>query len=957
VENFCKWTKAYLDSKGPQHRLVFLVDEVGQFIGTDSHLMLNLQTITEELGTLCQRRAWVMVTSQEDMDSVLGELPKAKRHDFSKIQGRFFPPLSLSSANVDEVIQSRLLEKVPSAKGELARVFKDKGDILKNQLTFTNCGMTFRKINSTDEFVKNYPFVPYQFQLIQKVFEAIRKAGATGTHLAKGERSMLDAFQSAAKTIANQDVGVLVPLYEFYPSIEGFLDTTVKKTIEQASSNPSLEPFDIRLLQILFLIRYVDEMKGNIDNLVTLSIDEIDADRLALRRRIEASLARLEKETLISRNGENFFFLTNEERDITKEIKAVDLASGEEAKLLGEIIFEDVLKGHRKHRFSANKVDFAFNRLCDKFPIGSQPDGALLVSVISPVFDDYEGYTQARCVMESSLEGGYVLIRLANDDNLGRELRTHLQTDKYVAKKNDGTLPESIKRILRDCAEDNRQRRERLKASLAELLRDADFFVAGQPLKTKASSPDLAFADAMEYLIRNTFSKMSYLKHLTPDADRAKAIQAVLRSNDIAKQQLSYLKEEDNPEALDDIRKYVELCSLQNHALTLQDLVEKRYAGRPYGWPEEETLLLVARLLVLGEIGLAMDSQPLALEKVYEPIMTSAKRKKIGVSKRQTTGTAALQKARTLGKELFAQMGPDGEDALFSFLQLQLKDWHSNLTGFKPLADTGNYPGKDAVSEGISLIQKLLTDSESYKFIERFNSLADDLSEFADQYHHLDHFYNHQREIWDKLRKAKDRFNLNRLELEQDETAVHALQRMSTILKATAPYELIKEIEGLIGTVEKVNTALVEEKRSRALDILDERLARLTADVGAVKGDAALSGACLDPLQKLRQRLAREESLAHISQAEGEATKAFDAGISRIEEYSRRKHEDPPVVKASGSVVPPPPVVKKQRVIKPALLVGSPKYLETQEQVDDFLDSLRRELEKALAANERIEIR
>jgi hypothetical protein len=58
------------------------VDEVGQFIGTDSHLMLNLQTITEELGTVCRRRAWVVVTSQEDMDAArLGEalLPRAVR--------------------------------------------------------------------------------------------------------------------------------------------------------------------------------------------------------------------------------------------------------------------------------------------------------------------------------------------------------------------------------------------------------------------------------------------------------------------------------------------------------------------------------------------------------------------------------------------------------------------------------------------------------------------------------------------------------------------------------------------------------------------------------------------------------------------------------------------------------------------------------------------------------------
>src|SRR5262245_14380649 len=334
VENFCKWVKDYLDSKGPAHRLIFLVDEVGQFIGSDSHLMLNLQTITENLGTACKGRAWVVVTSQEDLDAVLGEMKVSKANDFSKIQGRFKTRLSLSSANVDEVIQSRLLAKRPAVVAELQELFRQKGDILKHQLTFTNCGMTLKPFKDAEDFVKNYPFAPYQFQLVQKIFEAIRKVGATGLHLARGERSMLDAFQTAAKTLSVDEVGVLVPLYEFYPSIESFLDTAVKKTIDQAETNTSLEqPLDNNLLQVLFLIRYVDEIKGNVDNLVTLCLDQIDADRLALRRKIEDSLARLEKETLISRSGDNYFFLTNEERDINKEIKAVDLLAGEEAKL------------------------------------------------------------------------------------------------------------------------------------------------------------------------------------------------------------------------------------------------------------------------------------------------------------------------------------------------------------------------------------------------------------------------------------------------------------------------------------------------------------------------------------------------------------------------------------------------------------------------------------------------
>jgi uncharacterized protein YqeY len=86
VENFCKWVKEYLESKGDDHRIIFLVDEVGQFIGTDSHLMLSLQTITEELGTMCKGRAWIVVTSQEDIEAVIGEMRQVKANDFSKFK-------------------------------------------------------------------------------------------------------------------------------------------------------------------------------------------------------------------------------------------------------------------------------------------------------------------------------------------------------------------------------------------------------------------------------------------------------------------------------------------------------------------------------------------------------------------------------------------------------------------------------------------------------------------------------------------------------------------------------------------------------------------------------------------------------------------------------------------------------------------------------------------------------
>lgn len=882
-------------------------------------------------------------------------MSKARKQDFSKIQGRFFPPLSLSSANADEVIQSRLLAKQLDVKADLEAEFKSKGDILKNQLTFKNCGMTFRPFKDGEDFVKNYPFAPYQFQLIQKIFESIRKAGATGMHLARGERSMLDAFQSAAKTVSLSEVGLLVPLYDFYPSIESFLDTAVKKTIDLAETNLSLEPFDIRLLQVLFLIRYVDEMKGNVDNLVTLCLDQIDGDRFALRRRIEESLGRLEKETLISRSGENYFFLTNEERDINKEIKQVDLTGGEESKLEGEIIFEDVLKGQRKHRFSVNKMDFDFNRRCDLFPIGNQKDGALLVSVITPLADDYELYDKSKAILESIADGGYVLIRLGNDESLGRELRTYLQTQKYLSRKNDGTLSESANRILRNCAEDNRLRRERLTALLGEMLIEAEYFVTGQPFKVKASTPMAALGEAMEYLILNTFSKMSYLKYLA--AEPLKEVQAVLRSNYIAKENLLFQNGESNPDALDDLRGYLQLCAMKSQTVVLHDLLEKRYSLRPYGWPDDEVLLLLARLIVLSEVNLMMDSTLLPIDKVYEAITTPAKRRKIVIRKRETSDPKAIQNARSLGKDLFAEMGPDGEDGLATFLQTRLKGWQASLNGYKQLADTGNYPGSVEIAEGLTLIAPLLADKESRKFIERFNALKKDLIDLAEQFHDLEVFYTHQKPTWERLRKAHAVFQLNRLELEKDRQAGPALKRMQEILSAASPYGIIKECDALISAVAAANTALLTERRLQATVRIEAHIGMLNKDVADAKGEASLRAACLKPLEVLLEQAQREASLAHITQAESEAVKEFDAAVGRIEEFLRLLAEQKKPTGGGSGVGPHTPVVaKKQRIVKPADIVQT-TYLETSDDVKGFLDALRQELEKAIANNERIQIR
>ena len=97
----------------------------------------------------------------------------------------------------------------------------------------------------------------------------------------------------------------------------------------------------------------------------------------------------------------------------------------------------------------------------------------------------------------------------------------------------------------------------------------------------------------------------------------------------------------------------------------------------------------------------------------------------------------------------------------------------------------------------------LRAPEDSNRFLAQVNEHESDLRDLAERFHDLDHFYEHQRPMWDKLRTASSRFKLNQMELERDDSAGPALRRMSEILSAPNPYGLLKEAEGLIRTVAK----------------------------------------------------------------------------------------------------------------------------------------------------------
>lgn len=960
IEGFAELVRAYLDAKGPGHRVIFLVDEVGQFIGKNTQLMLNLQTITEELGVRCNGRAWVIVTSQEDIDATLGEANQSRTNDFSKITGRFHTRLSLSSSNTDEVISQRLLEKTPAAKEALAAVWKAKGDIINNQLSFADHATAFRRIKDADDYAAHYPFAPYQFQLLQKVFESIRKVGATGRHLARGERSMLDAFQTAAVGNGDKGIDAFVPLYDFYPSIESFLDSSVKRAIDQASENPALEDWDIKLLRALFLIRYADAVKATVDNLATLCLDRVDADKLALKRQIQESLARLERQNLVSRNGDLWFFLTNEERDVSQEIKSVEISSAEVSRLVSELVFDEVLAGQTKVRHRETKTDYEFNRLLDGAP-WRQANQQLTLEVLSPVGGDYELLTDPKCIGRSAEGAGRAILRMANDARVDVELRTYVQIEKYIASpKNDAASP-SLKRILLDRKDENRERKARILAQLADLISRGDFYALGQKLSFKPLGPAVILDEALNYLVSNTYSKLGYIK--VRQADPAAEIREVLSADTNSQQKMALDGEDGNALAITEMRQYLTVAAGTSRVL-LSDVVD-RFSGAPWGWrPELETVLLIARLFMAGEIKLVMEGSDLDPKSAAEPLTRAARFKQVSILKRKTADAGVRAKARELHREIFLhQPLREDEDGLVADFRKNLGERKTDLERSKVKAEQKDYPGAAAIAKALQAIDRQLAIRDPFEFLNAMLSARDDWLDLAEDTHDVLSFYKTQAPVWARMLDGLVSFADNREALAKEAASAQALADLEAIRANPMPYAQVNRIEALLSAVEKVNEALAGTRREKALLSIDGKIQEATQALDQAQAEPSLRNAVLQPLQSLKAQLAALVSIPRILFLQGRAGELLDEAMDKIAAATKAKTVIKPVPTPTpdDGVTPPPPAPPAPPAAKPIRVVrvadlGAKTYLETEQDVDTYVAKLRAELMAAIAAGHRTRV-
>lgn len=947
IEGFAKLVKKYIDKKENNHHIVFFVDEVSQYIGQNTDLLLNLQTLVHQLGIYCSGKAWVVVTSQVAINQFSNNI----EHDYSKIQGRFDTKIILNSADVAQVIKKRILDKNETAKETLKVIYEQKEAVLRNMITFNDTAEKKFYKNSID-FYEVYPFIPYQFDIISLVIKAIKANSTSGKYQSQGERSMLALFKFSAESLMQSEDDALVSLNKFYEPLSKDLDNIYSSVIDNAYKNTKINPngdekcFNVEVLKVLLMIKHVDQINKNIDNITTLMISKIDDDRFILREKVTQALDILTKQTLIQKDGDVYIFLTNQEQEVERMIENQDVESSEITTKISSEIFDSI---YAKNKYTYpeynNRYVFSFYKEVDGhkyreliYDIG--------VSIVTPM-SEYCGQDKALRMMSS--DGKVVYISLPDDDLFIKEIRQALKIEKFLTCKEARNLPRS-EEITAVKSREMGEHRGRAARALEEALKNAQYYVNSDRLNNSTKDFKAMLKFALGKVVSLIYSKLYYMTAPKDDIDIRN-----LFKNNLAKQIVLKGKPAENENAIRDLMEYINLKTRSHAKISMKDIKDK-FKRAPYGFLDVDIEWLIAKCFKDGRLEFTVSGNSVSLinetpEKIIDFITKKMYTEKLLLSPKTIINPKHVKVMKKISKELFkSELTMEDTDAMVVQFNKNSHNFNDKVNKLLVEYRLGKYPSKKILELGKSLFEQTLNIKSANEVFEYVFKKQDDYTDFGEDFAHVKLFFEgNQKKMWESLinlitiyTDSKNYFVNSELEA--------VVSKMKRILSMASPYyhikelpelcekfrnlynnDLDKELEPVIKQIEIAHTRV--SSRLKETDFTNEFIGRYNKAFSDLKDKAK----CCNNIKDVNGFKLEADSLK----------KRFLVEIDR--EVAKRLPPKPIATEGNHEIKSiTPPVVRRKTLYVSDVYNNSSWQIKNEKDLEAYLEQIRKKIKVEL---------
>lgn len=940
VETFCNEIKAHTEKKGENYRLIFLVDEVSQFIESNKGLLLQLQEIVTNLYNYCKGQSWVTCTAQQDLSELLDNFHISKTsEDYGKILGRFEVNVSLKGTQPEVITQKRILSKTPTAELHLIEHYNKHKNAIETQ--FDNLPRGYRKFNDASDFADYYPFVPYQFKLLMDVFNNFVELSFVNKEVKGNERSIIKITHSTANKSRNEEVGNFISFDQFYEHMfRNSLTAIGLKAISHANSVAKEYAKDVelagRVVNVLFMICNLSEkdslaFPATLENITCLLMKDVRAQKLALKNDIQKVLDYLIESNIIHEEKTSqgltiFKFYTEDEREIAQRIRNCNITLDFRAEQIYTIVHRHFQPNQKETYFGnpfAVKLDIDGYAFCQKtnenIVVKLLMDGTDISDVntlayrsnpkdlIFCVYEKFEGNRKLLndfhwyCQVQHYLKN--------NQPNNEQQHAAHQKFREKAAELLNKEILPAFYTILDTC----------------EVISNSVKLTAEQLGVSKGSE---RYKKALEAHFSNLYPYAKYGSN-----------GEVPRTSDDLKRKISRAFEE-NYEMLpmsEGEKKVEEWLERQIDNCPLQNIVRKFYDA-PYGWSNVATIYYVNELVRRRKRDWCYNNNDnIPAQLVASNIGDTTK---FTVKKAKKISQQVINSFVEAWKEIFnnrSLVATSDSMQIFESCKGELRSLVSN--GNELLTEISGYPFAKAIKEAVKLAERWGNERDQQKFFALVVSEKETGKAIMDAQKDVRQFANDQLKKYAAIIRfiTENRENLQHLTGEEELVgSLLAIESDETPMNKMPAYNrLQKETQHKIDDIRKDYLQKIHAKYEDVIARLHE-----VAKTNNVPDTFVPTVESATAVFDVTMSLDRLSAAMNVEQFYADRVAVILAEVERIR-----------AAKAPATT-PDAPARPQRRTKQYRLRTSTTKIIKSETDVDAYLESLRRQLLDELKNND-----
>ena len=921
--------KDYLKDKEPSYRLIFLVDEISQYIGKNKDILLNFQNIIERISEDLKNQVWVAVTAQQTLDNVThGVGSDDPQDEFGKILGRFPNEfrISLESSDPAYITQKRVLDKNAIGRAATEALYRKNKDAVEHQFKMNHD--LYKGFTSEKDFVLSYPFVPYQFRLIADVFDSFQSLQFVIKEVKNNERSVLGITHFTAQKNAEREVGYFIPFDAFFnEQFNTNLTHRGRKAINQALELTFVKnnSFARRVVNVLFMISNLSEASrqtfpSSIENMTLLLMSDVDQNKLQLQNEIKVALEKLMDENVIREEGGKFFFFNEDEMDVMLQIQNTGLNYEDKLDEFDKLL-RPLLRVDSRIRFGQNDFKVAYNVDDKEFLRNGNVQVRVLMLENGKAEEKSFGNpntTLLLCLNEWLLK----------DEPLRKELDLFFKIEKYL-RLNGGVSEGTRFQTINNFRERNTMVRQAIIEKLNHRFPETRF-VSGQQVIDPSAINGAKTSDRYQNILQKHM-ELVYRNH-SMAADYATTAAELKQKLPTIKAQLLTT----NDLSLAEVKVNDKITAMGNE-MTVEDLI-RDFSKEPFGWKDMQVIHILVMLHKKKVREFAYRSQPrFPVEQFVDKALNSSERIALTVKQGEAISSDLIEQARLHFNEIFNVNLPLKTDAGEVFEEMIKMVRQERIKVSERSENYISFPFRVKYHDLQKQLDELEEIRDPRRFFDALAAKKNELKLISDACKQLDTFIDRALPEYKTLKQFLTDNHENLADLPDGNA--EKLKWMDTFFRSEDPSidfrtarQTYAELKSALSELMKQYSSEVEKVYSEVFDALDAEIANYKVDAG-ITADRNYT---IESLKK-------QKSIAALKLAISNADHFRSGEIAKIIKAAEPKKAPEPGKKAEE------PTTK----YKPGK-AGKFHVISSESEMDEYLQAVREDMIKILKDKKKI---